>query len=244
MSLENTPGAIEAVAAILRKHNVNVLSGFHDTRRWSFFADITDSDVPVGDLVAQVSALGIVTSVGAHERSNAIIDILHFPFLWEGHRLIIMTGEVMSVILGRIREIFGADGNVGKVLVFEMGKAAGHSMYTMVKDKLGNAASISLPELVDVYSAIGWGKFKVTEFNPGGTANVNVFDSFECAYHRGEGRNSYGEFIQGHLTGLFSGIYHKKVVAVETLCIAHGDPYCNFQLKPQEETSKNTKDGN
>ena len=31
VSLENTPGAIEAVAAILRKHNVNVLSGFHDT---------------------------------------------------------------------------------------------------------------------------------------------------------------------------------------------------------------------
>jgi len=178
-----------------------------------------------------------------HKRSNAIIDILHYPFLWEGHRLVIMTGDVMSVILGRIREIFGADGSVGKVLVFEMGKAAGHSMYTMVKDKLGNPDTVPLPELLNVYSAIGWGKFKVTEFDPRGTANVNVFDNFECAYHQGEGRNSYSQFIRGHLTGLFSRIYHTNVVTVETQCIAHGDPYCNFQLKPQEDSSNKIKDG-
>jgi hypothetical protein len=119
VTLANTPGALEAVAAVLRKHHINVLSGFHTTERWSFFADITDSDVSAASLLDEVKALGIVSSVSATDASRGfIIDLLHFPLSWEkGKPLVLMTGEVLGSIFSRVREIFGAEGTVGKVLV-------------------------------------------------------------------------------------------------------------------------------
>jgi predicted hydrocarbon binding protein len=237
IGLADTPGAIEAVATVLRKHHINVLSGFHTTQRWTFFADVTDSDVLATSLVDEVKALDIVSSVHATDPSKGfMIDLLHFPLAWGKQTLVLMTGEALGSILSRVREIFGAEGTVGKVLVYEMGKAAGHSMFKIIKQTLGDVkVDVALPDLMNLYSAIGWGIFKLVQVDSvAGTARLLVTDNFECSFHNGEGRlSSYSEFIRGHLAALFSDLFQRKVTAVETDCIAHGDSSCAFNIIPQ-----------
>jgi predicted hydrocarbon binding protein len=236
VTLANAPGALESVATVLRKHHINVLSGFHTTERWSFFADVTDSDVPPISLVDEVKALGIVSSVRSSDVSRGfMVDLLHFPLSWEETPLVLMTGQVLGAIFGRVREIFGVEGAIGKVLVYEMGKAAGHSMFKIIKETLGDSEiDVALSDLVNLYSAIGWGVYKLTQVDPAAaTATLQVADNFECAFHSGEGRSPYSEFIRGHLAALFSDLFGRDVSAVETECVTHGDPYCAFKLKPR-----------
>jgi predicted hydrocarbon binding protein len=237
ITLANIPGSLETAAAVIRKHNVNILSGFHTTERWSFFADVTDTDVPSASLVDEVKALGTVNSIRATEVSRGfIIDLLHFPLSWgNGKPLVLMSGEVLGSIFSRVREIFGAEGAVGKVLVYEMGKAAGHSMFKIIKKALTDAdIDAALSDLMSLYSAIGWGVFKLIKIDPdAATAALQVGDNFECAFHNGEGRSPYSQFIKGHLAALFSDVLNRNVSVLETECMAHGDPFCIFNLSPQ-----------
>jgi predicted hydrocarbon binding protein len=240
VTLANTPGALESVAAVLRKHRINVLSGFHTTERWSFFADITDSDVSPASLVDEVKSIGIVSSVRSSDSSRGfMIDYIHFPLAWEGKPMLLMAGELLGAILGRVREIFGVEGAAGKVLVCEMGKAAGHAMFKIIKQtQIDRGVEVPLPDLLKLYSAIGWGLFKLTQVDPkASTATLQVTDNFECVLHRGEGRRPYSEFIRGHLEGLFSDLFQRNVSTVETECLAHGDTFCEFKIEPMETAS-------
>jgi predicted hydrocarbon binding protein len=116
-----------------------------------------------------------------------------------------------------------------------MGKAAGHSMFNVIKQTLGDAkVDFGLSDLMNLYSAIGWGVFKLIQVDPAAaTATLKVANNFECAFHNGEGRRPYSEFIRGHLAALFSDLFHRNVSAVETKCLAHADPFCFFNLMPQ-----------
>lgn len=235
VALENVPGALEAVASTMRTHNVNVLSGFHNTERWSFFADITDANAPPDKLLSEVNSLGIVTSVHAADGSDFLIDFFHFPFLWEGQRMVIMRAELLSAILDQVREIFRSVGTVSKLLVFDMGKAAGHSMSKIVTEKAGSSdLSIPFSGLMNVYSALGWGIFKLTAIDPErSVARVRVGENFECLFHKGDHGSCYSEFVRGHLAALFSDLFRKDVTAVESECLARGDQFCVFNLQPK-----------
>lgn len=35
------------------------------------------------------------------------------------------------------------------------------------------------------------------------------------------------------MAGWFSAFFNRKVTAVEVKCIAKGDPYCQFRIKPR-----------
>ncbi|MGB9718225.1 MAG: V4R domain-containing protein [Thermoproteota archaeon] len=63
-----------------------------------------------------------------------------------------------------------------------------------------------------------------------GEAEVRIYQSFECETGKGS-ETPYGHFIRGVLAGFFSNIFEKDVKAVETKCIARGDPYCEHMVK-------------
>ena len=44
------PGRIRQAAAILEKHKVNILTGSHESFRWTFFADLSQSDANIAQL--------------------------------------------------------------------------------------------------------------------------------------------------------------------------------------------------
>jgi predicted hydrocarbon binding protein len=78
---------------------------------------------------------------------------------------------------------------------------------------------------------LGWGILEYAEINPeAGEAKIRVYQSYECETGKGS-EKPYGHFIRGILAGFFANIFEKEAKAVETKCIATGDPYCEYVIK-------------
>jgi predicted hydrocarbon binding protein len=233
IDLANTPGALADASEILSKHNVNILSGFHDAARWSFFADITEANISADQLVQDLKGIKVISDVRLQEASNGIqIDCLHYPVVWGQRRVIMIRAEQLSAILNRIRAMFGEDGPVAKVMLFAMGEAAGRESFRMMADEVSaSTVKKELPNAMYLYSACGWGIFKAIDADfEQGSGTVRAIDCFECAPNQGEKSKPYSQFIRGHIAGLFSALFDKRIDVVETECIACGDPHCLFRL--------------
>jgi predicted hydrocarbon binding protein len=233
----NTPGEMADVAFVLTRHQVNVMTGVHDAAKWSFFADVTEINSSVDEVVKEISNLASVrkVNVGKEQSEGFIVDSLHSKLTWGPFRSIVIRADVMSSILNRIKWIFGREGKAGQALVFGMGEAAGRAAYKGVSGQL--SAEVIRSHLEDemfLYMAQGWGEVKLasSDFDRG-TARVQVFNSFECANPEGNS-NSSCDFIRGHLTGLLSETFGRRVVVTETMCSARGHSHCQFDIEAKQ----------
>ena len=88
-----------------------------------------------------------------------------------------------------------------------------------------------IKDVIGLYTAQGWGIFKLilVDFDKA-TAYVAAQNNFECAPFQGSGSSPRGEFVSGHLAGLFSEIFGKRMEVTETNCIARGDGDCKFEI--------------
>jgi predicted hydrocarbon binding protein len=238
IELANTPGALAEVASILSKHEVNILTGFHDSKQWSFFADITKIKSSIGDVVKEISSLAPVSKVSLGEELSEgfIVDTLHQQLMWGPFRTLLARAEVVSSILGRVKRIFGDEGKAGKAMVYGMGEVAGRAFYRGIARQIGAETLKShLKYVVGLDTAQGWGDFRLTSVDLNKmTACVGAFNCFECADHQRAGSLSSTfncEFVRGHLAGMFSEIFGKRVSATENLCVARGDSHCQFDIQ-------------
>lgn len=234
VELANTPGALAEVATILSKHKANILTGFHDSEHWSFFADVTQIDSSVDEITNEISSLTPVrrVSIGQELSEGIIVDTLHQQLMLGPFRAIISRVDVMSSILDRVKGIFGVEGKAGKAIVFGMGEAAGRTFYKGIVGQIGaETVKSRIKDVIGLYMAQGWGVFKLirVDFDKA-TACVEAQNNFECAPFQGSGSSPRGEFVRGHLAGLFSEIFGKRMEVTETSCIARGDPYCQFDI--------------
>ena len=235
IELANTPGALAKVASILSKHKVNVLTGFHDAEQWSFFADVTGIESSVSDIIKEVSSLAPVRKVSLGEglSEGIIVDTLHQQLMWGPFRTIIIRAEVMTSILNRLKGIFGAEGKAGKAILYGIGEAAGRNFYKGIVSQIGPETIRShVKDIIGLHTAQGWGDFKLESLDLNEmTACVNVFNSFECAVH-GTGSPSFTcDFVRGHLAGLLSEMFDKRMDVTETSCVARGHSNCQFDIR-------------
>jgi predicted hydrocarbon binding protein len=230
----NAPGMLAAASEVLAKHRVNILSGFHDPPHWSFFADLTESDCDSDQVQADLSSVqGVTRVLKADSPNGVLVDSLHFPLMWGKNRALLFRAQTVSSMLNRVIEMFGKDSPVAKVMLHQLGEAAGKAMYTATKAEVGDSVRNELVNLINIYSAAGWGVFRVSEVNVEAcTATVVALDNFECTQYQGTGSGPFSQFVRGHLAGLFSGIFGCRVNAVETACLAHGESYCEFSIGP------------
>jgi predicted hydrocarbon binding protein len=231
----NPPGAVAAVASILSKHKVNILTGFHDAKEWGFFADVTEINSSVDGIVKEISSLAPVSkvSLGQEQSAGFIVDSLHRQLTWGPFRSIVIRTDVMSSILNRIKGIFGPEGKAGKAVVFGMGEAAGRAAYKGIASAL--SAEVIRSRLADeilLYQAQGWGEIKIASLDMDRTtACVQVFGGFECTDLKGESSPGWTcDFMRGHLTGLLSETFGKRVDVTETLCVGRGHNRCQFDV--------------
>jgi len=233
----NTPGEMASVGLVLSKHHVNVLTGFHDAAKWSFFADITEISSSVDGLVNEISNLASVSkvNVGKEQSEGFIVDSFHSQLTWGPFRSVVIRADVMSSMLNRIKGIFGAEGKAGQALVYGMGEAAGRAAYKGVSAQLSDEVLRShFEDEMFLYMAQGWGEVRVASLDMDrGTARVQFLNSFECSDPK-RNSNSSCDFIRGHLTGLLSETFGKRVVVSETMCTARGDSCCQFDIEVKQ----------
>ncbi len=229
------PGNIRAVAVILEKHKVNILSGSHEPARWSFFADLSQSDAGTSQLAQELSNDPHIKTVQTQDGLNGVIvDALHHPLMMGKNRAILFRLDTIGSVFSRPREIFGAEGQLGKVLLHQMGRAGGQSSTKAFLDSMGkDSIREQLSNIMNMYAAGGWGIFKLLEVDfDRGVAVVQAFENFECLTHRGEGGEPYSQYVRGDLAGLFSEVFDRKVDVVETQCVVQGAPFCRFEIAP------------
>ena len=231
----DTPGNIRAVADILEKHRVNILSGSHEPARWSFFADLSQSDESTSQLIQELSNDSHIKKIQTQDGHNGVIvDALHHPLMMGKNRAILFRLDTIGSVFSRPRQIFGAEGQMGKVLLHQMGRAGGQSSIKAFLESMGkDNIREQLSNIMNMYTAGGWGIFKLTgaDFDRG-VAVVQAFENFECMTHQGEGGEPYSQYVRGDLAGLFSEIFHRKVDAIETQCVVQGAPFCRFEIAP------------
>lgn len=195
----NVPGMLAAASAILAKHHVNVLSGYHDAARWSFFVDLTESDATIEEVQRELASIPGVTEVAKTDSPNGIIvDSLHFPVMFADKRAVILRAETLSSILERIRKMFGEDGPLAKVMLFTMGEAAGKAMFRTTAAQIGQKVQDELPRAMELYSATGIGICRSSDVDfDRGVATVVALDNFECAFHPRTRSTPFSQFVRG-----------------------------------------------
>jgi predicted hydrocarbon binding protein len=235
IELAHTPGAVAEVASILSKHKVNILTGFHDAKEWSFFADVTEAESSIDDITKEISSLAIVSKLSLSKivSEGIIVDTLHQQLVWGPFRSLIIRAEVMSSMLNRIKGIFGPEGKAGKAIVFGMGESAGQNFYKGLANHMGSEIIKShVGDVVGLLTADGWGDFRLTSLDLNGmTASVTVLNGFECAHEPGSSSSpSTCDFIRGHIAGVLSERFGKRMDVTETLCVSRGHSHCQFDV--------------
>jgi predicted hydrocarbon binding protein len=238
VTMKNVPGALEFSAAIATKHKVNILSGFHhapsasNNAFWSFFADFTNAAISPGDLAKEFEFLP--STVDVHfkvPKKGLLIDSYHFPLRWGGQRAIVMRTETLASIFSRIIGVFG-DGAAARVVMYQMGEAAGREMMRDLLAQIGDVVRDELRSIMGLYSSNGWGIFDLVSVDLSQRkAEIRVHDSFECVHYK-KSALPRSNFIRGHIAGWFSELVGSRVEVVEEYCEAKSDPFCYFVVEP------------
>ena len=85
---------------------------------------------------------------------------------------------------------------------------------------------------------MGWGVFKLQELNlKKETIKMRIYNNFECASGKGAGK-PYSHFLRGLAAGLFLNFFKRAGTVEEVKCIAQGDAFCEFLIRPAKYSAK------
>jgi len=159
-----------------------------------------------------------------------IVDTIHFPLTIGGRRAIVLRKPIFEALIKGFREKFGSVSEAFLYYIgYEIGKEALKSHYQMSVNK-NSEELVRLSEAL--FKAVGWGRLRILEYSSSDCFAIAIVEkSFECEL-AGKTNKPYSQFIRGALAGWFSEMTGKKCSAEETKCIAKGDPYCEFHIKP------------
>ncbi len=245
---EDRPGALVAVADILRSESLNLLH-------------VSMSGIPggcaVGHLYVEGNTAGIRAALEERLRESEIIRAvrveegrdgllvgkalpLRSPQSRDsGLRMIALPSPYLFSTLDTLREEMGSG---GAALVYRQGAQLGRNLWARHAEGLGGIEKvrIHLEYLLEGLALVGFGRVKLLDIDPKkGTARVRLSESIECVDH--QLRYPYSQFFRGYFAGVFSTILGGEMTCVETKCIAMGAGTCEFEIARKEEASGDTE---
>jgi len=236
LHLENKPGALGNLANLLGIRGINILEGFFGGMSYeskatvSFFLESTNQQMDEGFLKDFLTSSVYVSDVEVKTGSDGFIcDSLNFPVTWNnGERAVVMRVEGLRAMLDAVKS---SDPREGEAAIYAQGFSFGKTAWEDLMSVHRPKSKDTLAEMLKIYIATGWGRIELSELNPvHRTARVRLSDGFECSGLSTGKPESH--FISGHLAGAFSAYFGSDVKAVETKCIAKGDPHCEFDISP------------
>jgi predicted hydrocarbon binding protein len=230
--LLNKPGALKFAASIPEKYGLNIVyfdaCGISE-EYGNFFlvVDFTDKDTSPQILLDEF-----------RKNKEYIMDANMSPTLYDiiypsrfcikdigGMRAILfLLGNMMGIIQG-IKTNLGK--REGESLLYHLGFGVGKEIYRIHAEPRGiQEVEDAVKLIVALCIGGGWGDVLDYEIKDKKII-VRVDKLWECEIQK-EGPASH--YVRGILGGFFSQLLKKRVAAVETKCIAAGDPYCQFEI--------------
>jgi predicted hydrocarbon binding protein len=195
------------------------------------FLDFSDTSVTPEEALRLVRKQPFVRSAHliAPNSQGVLFDNHFFPLVVGKRRAVIFRRRVYESLFKGIREKFGT---AGEAMLYYQGYAVGQRTCQAYREDTGIEEPETLVGLGKAYfKTSGWGIMDVVNLSvEKGEAQVRIYGSFECESGK-DSEAPYGHFIRGILAGFFSNIFQREAKAVETKCIATGDPYCEYTVK-------------
>ncbi|MCD6469268.1 hypothetical protein J7L29_00510 [Candidatus Bathyarchaeota archaeon] len=240
---EPKPGVLSRISAVPAWHDATILyisyamppEGGENIVGLSF-VDLTDADVSAEELAEEVLHIKGVKDVKVinPEIEGFIADNISGILQIGDDRCIILRRQGYRGLITNIREKFGTGGEAFLYYIgFETGVEYGKS-HREIGLKLGVADPVRILKVIggSLFSCVGFGRAEVVNAsaNPP-EATIRIYDSFECELGLESG-GPYSHLIRGMLAGVLTVIFNRRMRAEERKCIASGDPYCEFTIKP------------
>ncbi len=227
---------LASIFNVFSNYNISVMavktsaSESRNSIKVTVFADFTKNREFLKKVVEDIKGLNYVENVKIIEPlfNGLTMDTSYTYLTLADDRAIILRKPIYEGFIKGFREKFG---QVASSFLYHIGFEAGRKAYESHLRIVGEAHRGSekiIPFARELFKQIGFGILefvKVDFINK--TALIRVYNSFECELFKETGM-AESHFIRGLLAGFMSSLFDIKVDAVETKCIAKGDPYCEF----------------
>ena len=238
----NRPGVLWRILDVFRKYDVNVVSiNFSPAQERQLglmfiVVDAKDAEKVDRQVVSELRGIDGVVSVEPEQqrRRGLLVDHYHFPIVdGMGLRCLLVNEHEYGDSLRMIRESFGSP---GLALLYHEGRAIGMG-YAKLLSELGVEDLRDLITMcLDYAKTHGAFKGEILEYSfdrdKGGKITIRLYDLWECEVAKRAGvREPASHKTRGILAGLVEGFTGRKANVREELCIAKGDPYCQFTIE-------------
>lgn len=241
------PGALEQTTDILARHGIDItylsLGPMRRGERGSIvlFLDFTEADVKPGELVEELEALEFIekAEVIKPRFEGLIADEYSFPLMLGSHRALILSEPALRGFLIKFREHLGSGGEamlyyIGREVGAERGRHINREAEKMGINRLRDKFIIG--EVI--FKSLGYGIPQMMEFSEDPPYfKMRVYHCIECGLGDNVGR-PFSHYVRGVIAGYASEILNREMLVEETRCIAMGDPYCEFKVKPKENSRR------
>ncbi len=233
------------IIEFIEKDNVAILSGVFSLDDSNprianilAFMDFTNSSAKPEEIVQQLRQMGFLKHVHmfAPTHSGFVCDNFFYPLTVGNERAIIFRKPLYEALFSGIRKEFGS---AGEVFLYYMGLESGCRVFEDYKKTSGSGDLRTLIGMALAFAFnMGWGVSKLQELNlKKKTVKIRIYDNFECASGKGAGK-PYSHFLRGIAAGLFLHCFKIAGTVEETKCIAQGDAFCEFLIRPAQPTAK------
>ena len=238
LTLLNKPGVLEKVAEIFAKHGVNILSGIHygpsekKESIWFFSADFTGSDTSPKKIFKELEQFEPVLSIeyGVKEYGNILLPPFSIELNVLGTGIIVQEKTWLKEVNKAIVEELGTG---GEALVFHMGFKAGYRIVDYWTKTTGLSGETLIPLILEVMKIFNWiGDYKIVKLDVKKNDLVfRVWNLMDCETFEKRMSKPTSHYFRGVISGFMSKIFKKRIIFVETKCVAEGDSYCEFRAK-------------
>ena len=235
------PGVLALISSMLAERNLDIIYctaiAAEDKRGGIIFlVDFTDSDAMPQSVAEELKSLEFIEDVTIIEPivDGFLIDDATFPIMLGRRRALILDDGMLRGIFISFRERLGSGGEAMLYhLGLEAGRSRGRHAATLAQRVGIKSLDKGLETVAKALKALGYGIIEFIELqeNPP-RARVRIYNSIECELGRGAG-HPFSQYIRGLITGIASEFFKREMTAREVKCIAMGDPYCEFELKPR-----------
>ncbi|MCD6369331.1 MAG: hypothetical protein J7L38_06010 [Thermoproteales archaeon] len=206
--------------------------------RMIIIADLSNCEEEASRLVSELGKIPMVVDVEYDKPlfDGVAVDARSFPLTLMGERIVITRKVIYKDLFKKGWEKIGSSyGALLYLIGFEIGRDAFRNHYRITGDR-----KMAFELNKKLFQLVGYGILEDVEINDHRRrAIVRIHGSFECELFKGSGGNR-GSLLKGIVAGWFAeywgGVDFNEIIAIETNCIARGDPYCEYLIEVKKST--------